>query len=193
MAEHKESAKENLKYIVRIAGKDLNGSLPISRALMGIKGIDHRMARNIAVAFEKEGNAEFDPVIGKLSEEQEKKLEEIALAPHKFGIPLWAMNRKNDYDSGENKHLVMSELDFSIRQDLQRLNEIKSYRGLRHSWGLPVRGQSTRSTHRGKGGVVGVMKKDAKQAAAPAKAAAVPEKGAEKKPAAGGAKKEAKK
>jgi hypothetical protein len=35
-------------------------------------------------------------------------------------------------------------------------------------WGLPVRGQKTKSTHRGKGGVVGVTKKDvAKQGPAP--------------------------
>ena len=39
--------KENLRYIVRIAGKDLNGSLPIMRGLAGIKGIGLRMAQNI--------------------------------------------------------------------------------------------------------------------------------------------------
>jgi len=32
-------------------------------------------------------------------------------------------------------------------------------------WGLPVRGQRTKSTHRGKGGTVGVSKKDTKAAA----------------------------
>lgn len=170
--------KQEIKYIVRIAGKDLNGSLPILRALEGIKGIGPRMAKNIAIAFEEQEGINHDAVIGKLSEPQEKKLEEIVLAPQKFGVPQWALNRKNDYDSGQDIHLVMNDLAFALRQDLQRLNEIKSYRGLRHIWGLPVRGQRTRSTHRGKGGVVGVMKKEAKQAAAPSPAA----KGQEKKP-----------
>jgi len=55
----------------------------------------------------------------------------------------------------------MNDLDFSVRTDIQRLADIKSYRGLRLSWGLTVRGQRTKSTHRGKGTVVGVMKKDA--------------------------------
>ncbi|MBI2597713.1 MAG: 30S ribosomal protein S13 [Candidatus Diapherotrites archaeon] len=67
-------------------------------------------------------------------------------------------------------------MEFSKRQDFQRLSEIKTYRGLRHGWGLPVRGQRTKSTHRGKGPVVGVLKKEAKEAVKQA------EKTAEKKP-----------
>ncbi len=180
----------DIKYIVRIAGKDLNGALTIPRALIHIKGIGHRMARNIAIVFEAQTGLPYDSLVGKLSEEQERKLEEIIVAPQKFFVPSWSVNRQKDYDSGENIHLVTNELDFSIRQGLQRLNEVKSYRGLRHIWGLPVRGQRTRSTHRGKGPVVGVMKKDAKQSAAPAAAAKPAEKAPEKKPA---AKKEAKK
>ena len=58
----------------------------------------------------------------------------------------------------------MGDLEFTTRKDIQRLSEIKSYRGLRHGWGLTVRGQRTRSTHRGKGPVVGVMKKEVKKA-----------------------------
>lgn len=174
--------KENTRYIVRIAGKDLNGKFAIPRALTGIKGIGQRMAMNIAIAFEKQSGVNSELPIGKLPEELDKKLEEIVLAPQKFGIPAWAFNRKNDPESGENIHFVQNELDFSLRQDLQRMSEIKSYKGLRHSIGLPVRGQKTKSTHRGKGPVVGVTKKDVVKAQAPAKAgAAAPEKKEEKK------------
>ena len=61
------------------------------------------------------------------------------------------------------------------------MSETKSYKGLRHTWGLTVRGQRTKSTHRGKGGVVGVLKKDAIAPAASAAKAGAPA----AKPAAG--------
>ncbi|MDD5163544.1 MAG: 30S ribosomal protein S13 [Candidatus ainarchaeum sp.] len=162
-------AEKEARYIVRIAGKDLNGSLPICMALTGIKGISHRMGKNIAIVFEKETKVPYNSKIGVLPENLDKTLEEIALNPGKHGIPSWSLNRKKEFETGENSHKLMAELDFAIRKDVQRMNETKSYRGLRLSWGLTVRGQRTKSTHRGKGPVVGVMKKDAKTAAAPAK------------------------
>lgn len=155
--------REDIRYIVRIAGKDLKGELPLHMALQGIKGIGHRTARNIAIVFEKETGKSFDTRLGTLGEEFDKKIEDIVLHPDKHNLPAWAFNRKRDFETGEDAHLIMADLDFATRKDLQRLNEIKSYRGLRLSWGLPVRGQRTKSTHRGKGPVVGVMKKDAKQ------------------------------
>jgi len=157
--------KEEIRYIVRIAGKDLDGSLPIYRSLISLKGVSHRMAKNAAIAFEKKTGILYDTKLGKLKEDQDKVLEEVILRPQDYNIPIWSYNRQRDLESGNNIHLVSNELDFSKRQDLQRLSEIKSYRGLRQSWGLTVRGQRTRSTHRGKGGAIGVMKKDAKAAA----------------------------
>ncbi|MBN2067806.1 MAG: 30S ribosomal protein S13 [Candidatus Diapherotrites archaeon] len=159
--EQKPKGKE-IRYIVRIATKDLDGNMPIYRALAKIKGIGIRMAKNIAIVFEKEDKIAFDSKLGLLPEELDKKLEDIVLNPEKHGIPIWSLNKQKETETGENKHLVMADLDFGLRKDLQRLNLIKSYRGLRHSWGLTVRGQRTKSTHRGKGGVVGVMKKDAR-------------------------------
>jgi small subunit ribosomal protein S13 len=158
--------KEEFRHIVRIAGKDLNGNLPVYRALTKIKGVGIRMAKNVAIAFEKESKVKYDSKLGLLPEQLDKTLEDIVLHPEKHGIPGYCLNKRKEYDTGEDKHLVMADLDFQLRTELQRLNEIKSFRGLRHSWGLPVRGQRTKSTHRGKGGVIGVMKKDAKAQAA---------------------------
>lgn len=160
----KGEKKEDIRYIVRIAGKDLNGNLPIYRALTGIKGISHRTAMNIALTFEKKEGIAYDSKLGKIDEEKSKVLEDIALNPTKYNIPTWGLNRQKDLESGKDLHLLMGDLDFSLRKDWQRLGEIKSYRGLRHGWGLTVRGQRTRSTHRGKGGVVGVIKKEVKTA-----------------------------
>jgi len=178
--------RDDIRLIVRISGIDLDGRKPIERSLTRIKGIGIRMAKNIAIAFEKSSGISPMRGTGTLSEEESKKLEEVVQNPIKYGIPVWSLNRRNDYYTGENTHLVMSDLDLRLRSDLQRMTETKSYKGLRHAWGLPVRGQRTKSTHRGKGGIVGVLKKDqAKQGgAAPAGA----------KPAAGAApKKEEKK
>jgi len=66
--------------------------------------------------------------------------------------------RQNDSYTGKSKHLIGSDLLFSVREDKQRLSKIKSRRGLRLQAGLPVRGQKTRSNFRRREGVVGVMK-----------------------------------
>jgi small subunit ribosomal protein S13 len=167
MAEEKKEKKE-LRLIVRIVGKDLDGNLPVYKAIQDIKGIGHRAGRAMAFVFESETGIPFDSKIGELNEELDKRLEEIILNPGKHGVPGWVLNRRREFETGIDTHRVMAELDFALRKDLQRLNEIKSYRGLRHSWGLPVRGQKTKSTHRGKGGVIGVIKKEVAKAQAAA-------------------------
>lgn len=48
----------------------------------------------------------------------------------------------------ERKFVVEGQLRRQVMQNIQRLKEIKSYRGLRHIKGLPVRGQRTRTNAR---------------------------------------------
>ena len=181
------SEKKEIRYIVRINNKDLLGIKPVYKAIQDIKGIGQRTGKTLAAIFERETGISAATRIGELTEEQDRKLEEIVVHPDKHGLPKWSMNRQKDFETGAAGHLVLSELDFAIRKDLQRLNQIKSYRGLRLSWGLTVRGQKTKSTHRGKGTVVGVMKKDAKAGAAPA-ASSGKQSAASAKPAAAGKK-----
>ena len=64
----------DLRYIVRIVGKDLDGSLPIKRAITGIKGISHRMAGNIAAVYEKVTGKNPNRRLGELSEEEDAEL-----------------------------------------------------------------------------------------------------------------------
>lgn len=72
---------------------------------------------------------------------------------------------------------VEGDLRREISQNIKRLVDIGSWRGLRHKKGLPVRGQRTRTnarTRKGprKGGLAVIRKTgDEKKAAAPAKAA----------------------
>ena len=170
-----------LNYIVRVIGKDLDGTRKVDEGLQGIKGISHRMGGIICKEFSKENNTPKTKKLGELTPVEVKKLEEIIMFPEKHNIPGWALNRQKDFNTGITKHLTMNDLAFSLRNDIQRMAEIKSYKGLRHMWGLTVRGQKTGSTHRGKGGVIGVAKKDAaKPGAAPA-AKGAGEKKADKK------------
>lgn len=58
---------------------------------------------------------------------------------------------------------VEGDLRAEVNGDVKRLREIGAYRGVRHSRGLPVHGQRTRSnarTKRGKRVTIGAVKKD---------------------------------
>jgi small subunit ribosomal protein S13 len=64
----------------------------------------------------------------------------------------------------ESETPVEGELSRIVAQNIRRLKEIKSYRGMRHRLGLPVKGQRTRSnarTRKGKRKTMGGIKKKA--------------------------------
>ena len=48
----------------------------------------------------------------------------------------------------ERKYVTEGQLRRQVMQNIQRLKEIRCYRGLRHIRGLPVRGQRTRTNAR---------------------------------------------
>jgi small subunit ribosomal protein S13 len=59
--------------------------------------------------------------------------------------------------------IVEGDLEREIGQNIKRLEDIGTYRGLRHRHGLPVRGQNTRHnarTRKGKKKTVGTVRKD---------------------------------
>ncbi len=100
---------------------------------------------------------------GNLSKDEIDRLDEIIRNPAKFGFPEWMFNRRKDYETGNDRHLLASDLDFIQNIDLRRMKKTKSYKGLRHQAGLPVRGQRTRSNfRRNKGKVMGVKRKGGK-------------------------------
>jgi small subunit ribosomal protein S13 len=145
------------RHIVRVAGRDLQGQKRVDVALADVKGIGFALARAVAYA------AEVDPFtkVGSLSEEQVAKIEEVLKDPLGHGIPAWMLNRRKDYETGSNLHLLGSDLVLAEKADIGREKKIRSRRGIRHELGLPVRGQRTRTTGR-KGLSVGVMRKEAR-------------------------------
>jgi len=95
--------------------------------------------------------------IGYLSPEQIKSIENIIKNPSTSNFPSWFLNRRKDVETGEDKHLITSDIAFTVRNDIEREKTVGSWRGIRHMFGLKVRGQRTRCTGR-KGGAVGVAK-----------------------------------
>lgn len=62
--------------------------------------------------------------------------------------------------------VVEGDLQREVEQNIRRLKDINSYRGLRHTKGLPVRGQRTRNnarTRKGKKKTVGTLRKEVAQ------------------------------
>ena len=154
MGEDKDLSEEAFKYIVRIAGTDVDGSLKTAWGLAEIKGI----GVNLAYALCRILGIDPEKRIGFLTDAEVRKIEEALKDLSAYGLPEWVLNRRKDYVSGRNMHLIGAELIFYVKQDIEREKRIKSYRGIRHALGLKVRGQRTRTTGR-LGITVGVRKK----------------------------------
>ena len=145
-----------MKVMIRIANTDLEGRKHIYVALRKIKGVGFMFSNAIcnSLGLDKKRKA------GTLEEKEIKAIEALIENPGKF--PKWLLNRRKDYDTGDDLHVFGSRLKLRKEFDVKRLKKIKSYRGMRHAFGLPVRGQRTRAHFR-KGRSVGVQKKKLKQ------------------------------
>ena len=159
LTEAKKEKKQNPKQehdenevIVRIFGQDVLGSKNIYTAMTKIKGVSWAISNAVCINL---GLNRATKVI-ELSKDDIKKIEHEL---KHVRVPTFMKNRRLDLDSGEDLHLLTTELDIKKEFDIKRLKKIKSYRGIRHSLGLPVRGQRTRSHFRSKGGATGVKKK----------------------------------
>jgi len=139
--------------MVRIVGNDIPGERKIIAGLTQIRGIGYMFANTILNILKINPNQR----IGYLSPEQIKSIENIVKNPSTSNFPSWFLNRRKDVETGEDKHLITSDIAFTVRNDIEREKTVGSWRGIRHMFGLKVRGQRTRCTGR-KGGAVGVAK-----------------------------------
>ncbi len=145
---------EDYRYIVRIAGHDIDGQENLLQGLTRVRGVGLRLSKAILTQLS------LDPKgrLGYLKDSQISKIEKILKDPVSAGMPDWYVNRPRDRTSGRMLHLTGSDLEFAHRSDIDRLKRIRSWRGVRHSLGLKVRGQHTRTTGRG-GVAIGVSRK----------------------------------
>ena len=183
-----EKREEGFRGIVRIAGKDVRGHIPLQRALGYVRGIGPTLQQAIATTIHRELDIEPSMPVGKLKEEQVEKIDQVLFNISNHGIPSYLFNRQHDVVAGDSKHLIMNDLLFSWKQDIEREKKLYTWKGYRHAYGQKVRGQRTRNTGR-TGMAVGVLRKAvlAAQKAAAAPEGRAPKPGEEAKPAGGAA------
>ncbi|KKS96034.1 MAG: 30S ribosomal protein S13, small subunit ribosomal protein S13 [Candidatus Gottesmanbacteria bacterium GW2011_GWA2_43_14] len=123
--------------MARIAGIDLPNHKRIDIALTYLYGIGRR---NV-VALLSTAKVEAFKRVGKLSEEEVSRIMKVL----------------------DKDFKIEGDLKIEVAENIKRLKEIGSYRGLRHTHNLPSRGQRTRvnaRTKRGRRQTVGAMRKD---------------------------------
>ena len=152
MAKKNEEFGEDFRFLVRIQSTDLDGKQSIAQGLTGLKGVNNRLSRIIAT----EAGLDKRARLGDITDEQLAKLNETLERVDEF-IPAWMRNRQMDPESGDDLHLIGAEIDMTLRDDLNRLKKIRSWRGIRHDANLPVRGQRTKANGR-TGMTVGVQR-----------------------------------
>lgn len=167
------------KHIVRMSGNDIDGKKKAGLALADLKGVGPNLAYMFLNALKIDSRLRF----GTLNDEQIAEIEAALRNPSSVGIPSWTLNRRKSLDTGSDNHFITADLQMTIIRDIEREKSVMSWRGVRHSLGLKVRGQRTRCSGR-KGRSVGVAKIARVPAAVAATAAAG---GAAPAAAAGGA------
>ena len=146
-------SSQEFNHIVRIVGNDIRGEKKMIIGLTQIKGIGYNFATAILDALKINPNSN----VGYLNDSEVQAIEKLISDPHSSNFPTWFLNRRKDVETGNDIHLLTSDIDFTLRNDIERERITSSWRGYRHMYGLKVRGQRTRCTGR-KGGAVGVAK-----------------------------------
>jgi small subunit ribosomal protein S13 len=122
--------------MARIAGIDLQDNWKADFALTKIKGLGWTLSKKVM----KDAGIDTKKRVSELTSDEISKI------------------------SAElEKYQIEGDLVRAVRGNIQRLQVIGSYRGSRHTKGLPVRGQRTRTnarTKRGKRKTVGAFKKE---------------------------------
>ncbi len=113
--------------MARIAGVDIPRNKRVEISLTYIFGI----GRSTAIKILEKASISKDIKVKDLSEEEVGKIRTIV-----------------------DEYKIERELRKEIRLNIKRLMDIKSYRGLRHRNGLPVRGQKTKTNARTRKGPV---------------------------------------
>ena len=149
--------EKDFKFILRIFNSNIDGKQKIPYALRKIKGIGRRFAKVVTI------KAGLDPNrrAGELTEEEIEKIVDVVNKPLDYDLPKWILNRKKEVKDGTYTQQVANGWDTKIREDLERMKKMKLHKGLRHYFGLRVRGQHTCSTGR-RGKTIGVSRTKAK-------------------------------
>jgi small subunit ribosomal protein S13 len=150
MAKNPHQHEEQSEVLVRIAGQDVKGSRGIYVGITKIKGVSWAVANAVC------HNLKIDRK-RKVSEFSKEEIMKIEQGLKNLKVPDYMKNRRKEPSVGETRHLLGVDLDMAKEFDIKRMKQIKSYKGNRHTFKLPVRGQRTRSHFR-TGSAMGVKK-----------------------------------
>ena len=145
---------DSFQHIVRLLNTNIDGKRKLAFALRQIKGIGIRFAYMIA----KKANVDTQRRAGTLTVEELERISDVIADPQKYKLPVWFLNRQRDPKTGKTDHVTSNIVDIRLRDDLERLKKIRAHRGVRHAYGLRVRGQHTCTSGR-RGKTMGVSKK----------------------------------
>ena len=155
MAEQIQKEKKEYASIIRIMQTDIPGNKKILVGLTYIKGVSWSISNSICKILKLDSNRKVE----ELNEQEIKKILDF-LNSLSENIPNFLLNRRRDFENDGSKHLIGTTLDMKKEFDIRRLKKIRSYRGLRHAFGHPTRGQRTKANFRSKKKKsVGVKKK----------------------------------
>jgi ribosomal protein S13 len=136
----------------------VDGKRKIMYALTEIKGVGRRYSNLVCKKADVDLNKRLvfsslcmkslnrGSSAGDLNSDELERLVTIIQNPTQFKIPTWFLNRQKDIVDGKNSQILSNGVDSKLREDLERLKKIRAHRGLRHYWGLRVRGQHTKTT-----------------------------------------------
>ena len=139
--EKRRPQEERLESLIRIFGYDIPGTRNVYAGLTRIKGVSWSISNAVCVNLK----IPMSKKIQDLSKDDIKKIEEFL---KNLNLPAFLKNRRFDPETGKTSHLYGSDLEITREFDIKRLKTMKSYRGVRHAAGQPVRGQRTRSHFR---------------------------------------------
>lgn len=137
------SEDERSETLIRILGFDIPGSKNIYTGLTRIKGISWAISNAVCLKLGIPRNKR----IQELSKPEIQKVETFL---KELPVYDYQKNRRSDLETGKTGHFYGSDLDVLKDFDIKRQKKIRSYVGLRHAQGQPVRGQRTRSHFRKK-------------------------------------------
>ncbi|KAI4099445.1 MAG: hypothetical protein LQ339_005966 [Xanthoria mediterranea] len=146
--------KSNFQFILRLLNTNVDGKQKIMYALTKIKGVGRRYSNLVC----KKADVDLNKRAGEITSEELERIVTIIQNPTQYKIPTWFLNRQRDIVDGKDTQVLANGMDSKLREDLERLKKIRAHRGLRHYWGLRVRGQHSKTTGR-RGRTVGVSKK----------------------------------
>ena len=78
------------------------------------------MARTAASVIQKELGIDPEKPVGEYKEDQVEKIDKILFSLQDHNVPSFLLNRSKDFNTGNNRHVIMNDLVFEVSQDVDR-------------------------------------------------------------------------